>query len=42
LGSVVYYDGQFDDARFNVALAVTAAVRGVAAINHVEAVRRIQ
>eukprot|EP00123_Amoebidium_parasiticum_P014251 comp22412_c1_seq1/m.33524 comp22412_c1_seq1/g.33524 ORF comp22412_c1_seq1/g.33524 comp22412_c1_seq1/m.33524 type:complete len:604 (-) comp22412_c1_seq1:538-2349(-) len=37
-GSVVYYDGQFDDARFNVALALTAAERGVAIVNHTEVV----
>ena len=31
---VVYYDGQFDDARLNVALACTAASAGAAVVNH--------
>ncbi|MGD1938142.1 MAG: FAD-dependent oxidoreductase [Cyanophyceae cyanobacterium] len=35
-GAVVYYDGQFDDARMNVSIAVTAAEKGVAIANHVE------
>ena len=37
-GGVVYYDGQFDDARMNVALALTAIEHGAAAINYLEAV----
>ena len=32
-GSILYSDGQFDDARLNVALAVTAA-RGGGRLNH--------
>jgi glycerol-3-phosphate dehydrogenase len=32
-----YYDGQFDDARLNVALACTAAAAGAAVANHLEA-----
>ena len=33
-GGVVYYDGQFDDARMNLALAVTAAEHGAAIANY--------
>lgn len=35
-GGVVYYDGQFDDARMNVSLALTAARHGAVVANHVE------
>ncbi len=35
-GAVVYYDGQFNDARMNVAIAQTAAEEGAAIANHVE------
>ena len=35
-GAVVYYDGQFDDARMNLAIALTAAEQGAAVVNHVE------
>ncbi len=34
-GGVVYYDGQFDDARLAVNLAQTAADRGAAVLNYV-------
>lgn len=34
-GAVEYHDGQFDDARMNVALAMTAAQHGAAVLNHV-------
>jgi glycerol-3-phosphate dehydrogenase len=34
----VYYDGQMDDARINVALATTAAMAGAAVANHVRCV----
>jgi glycerol-3-phosphate dehydrogenase len=34
-GAVIYYDGQFDDARMNVTLALTAADEGAAIANHV-------
>lgn len=37
-GGVVYYDGQFDDARMNVAIALTAAEEGAAVANHAEVV----
>lgn len=32
----MYYDGQFDDARLNVALACTAAAAGGVVTNYVE------
>ena len=35
-GGVIYYDGQFDDARMNVAIALTAAEQGADIANHVE------
>lgn len=44
---IVYYDGQFDDARLNVALACTAAGAGASVLNHAKVtnllkVRRIR
>jgi glycerol-3-phosphate dehydrogenase len=33
-GGVVYYDGQFDDARMNLALALSAAERGAIVVTH--------
>lgn len=33
-GGVLYFDGQFDDARMNLSLALTAADRGAAVANH--------
>eukprot|EP00878_Enallax_costatus_P012574 GHUV01013132.1.p1 GENE.GHUV01013132.1~~GHUV01013132.1.p1 ORF type:complete len:476 (+),score=131.45 GHUV01013132.1:351-1778(+) len=41
-GTVLYYDGQFDDARLNVTLATTAAAAGAAVANYVEAVGLIK
>ncbi len=38
----MYYDGQFDDARMNVALAVTAATAGAVVANYTEAQRVIK
>ena len=38
-GGVVYWDGQFDDARMNLALALTAAALGAAVSNYVEVER---
>jgi len=35
-GSVLYFDGQFDDARMNVSLALTADEQGATICNHVE------
>ena len=37
-GGVLYYDGQFNDARMNLALAVTAIEQGAALANHLEVV----
>ncbi len=37
-GSVMYWDGQFDDARLAVAIARTAAQKGARLINHCQAV----
>lgn len=37
-GGVVYYDGQFDDARLLVNLAQTAAEQGAAVVNYVQVV----
>ncbi|KAI3653941.1 hypothetical protein MP228_001888 [Amoeboaphelidium protococcarum] len=36
VGAVVYYDGQQNDSRMNVALALTAAYHGAHLANHVE------
>ncbi len=35
--AVLYYDGQFDDARYTLALAKTASEKGATLLNHVEA-----
>lgn len=35
-GTIVYYDGQMDDARFNVSLGLTAAIYGAKVANHTE------
>lgn len=37
-GTVVYYDGQMNDSRLNVALACTAALAGAAVLNHAEVI----
>jgi glycerol-3-phosphate dehydrogenase len=37
-GGVIYYDGQFDDARMNLALALTAAERGAVVATYTSAV----
>ncbi|MGL4174273.1 MAG: glycerol-3-phosphate dehydrogenase/oxidase [Actinomycetota bacterium] len=37
-GGVIYHDGQFDDARMNVALALTAASHGATVANHVDVI----
>ncbi len=37
VAAVIYYDGQFNDARMAVSLARTAAAHGAACANHVEA-----
>ncbi len=38
VGAVLYYDGQFDDARMNIALASTAERAGAAIANYIEVV----
>ncbi|XP_018325736.1 glycerol-3-phosphate dehydrogenase, mitochondrial [Agrilus planipennis] len=35
VGAIVYYDGQQDDARMNLAIALTAARHGATVVNHV-------
>ena len=35
-GALVYYDGQHNDSRMNVSLAMTAALYGVTIVNHLE------
>jgi len=37
-GAIVYYDGQMDDARFALALAITAAQHGAVVLNHADLV----
>jgi len=37
-GGVLYHDGQFDDARMNLALALTALKQGALVLNYLEAV----
>jgi glycerol-3-phosphate dehydrogenase len=41
-GGVLYYDGQFNDARMNLALALTAVEQGAAALNHLEVVELLR
>lgn len=41
-GSIMYYDGQMDDARFNVSVAITAAMYGATVANHTEVVDLIR
>jgi len=41
-GGVLYYDGQFNDARMNVALALTAVREGAVAVNHLEVVELLK
>ena len=36
VGALVYYDGQQDDSRMNVSLALTAALYGATTVNHLE------
>jgi glycerol-3-phosphate dehydrogenase len=36
IGAFVYYDGQHNDSRMNVSLAVTAALYGATIVNHLE------
>ena len=39
---IEYYDGQFDDARYALALAQTAALHGAHALNHVTCTRLLR
>jgi len=41
-GGVLYGDGQFDDARMNIALALTAIEQGAAVANYLEVVELVQ
>jgi glycerol-3-phosphate dehydrogenase len=41
-GGVLYYDGQFNDARMNVSLALTAIQEGAVALNHVRVTELIR
>jgi len=41
-GGVIYYDGQFDDARMGLSLALTAANQGATIANYVEVVDLIK
>ncbi|XP_018574439.1 glycerol-3-phosphate dehydrogenase, mitochondrial isoform X2 [Anoplophora glabripennis] len=41
-GGIVYYDGQQDDARMNLAIALTAASHGATVVNHVSATSLIK
>lgn len=36
IGALVYYDGQHNDSRMNVSLALTASLYGATVVNHVE------
>ncbi|RDA86156.1 hypothetical protein CP532_3035 [Ophiocordyceps camponoti-leonardi (nom. inval.)] len=38
VGALVYYDGQHNDSRMNVSLALTAALYGATVVNHVQVV----
>ena len=42
IGSVMYYDGQFDDARLNVEVAMLAIENGAAIANYIEVIEIIK
>lgn len=42
VGGVLYYDGQFDDARMNVTVAMTAKDHGAAVANHLAVVSLLE
>lgn len=42
VGAIVYYDGQHNDARMNIAIALTAARMGATIVNHTEVLRLIK
>lgn len=39
---IVYYDGQFDDARYNLAVAMTATLAGATVVNHAKVTRLLK
>ena len=39
VGALVYYDGQQNDSRMNVSLALTAALYGATTVNHLEVIK---
>lgn len=41
-GGVLYYDGQFDDARMNVSIILTSIEMGATALNHVEVLKLLK
>ncbi|XP_077281332.1 glycerophosphate oxidase 1 isoform X2 [Temnothorax americanus] len=41
-GAIVYYDGQQDDARMNLAVALTASRHGATVVNHVKVVNLLK
>lgn len=41
-GAIVYYDGQQDDARMNLAVALTASRHGATVVNHVSVVNLLK
>ena len=42
IGSVMYYDGQHNDARTNLEIVLTAAQHGASVANHVEVMHLIK
>ncbi|CAM9545594.1 glycerol-3-phosphate dehydrogenase, mitochondrial [Lethenteron reissneri] len=42
VGAIVYYDGQHNDARMNIAIALTAARYGAAVANHTEVMQLLK
>lgn len=38
----MYYDGQFDDARYNLAVALTATLAGATVVNHAKVMRLLK
>ncbi|XP_062417523.1 glycerol-3-phosphate dehydrogenase, mitochondrial isoform X3 [Pungitius pungitius] len=42
VGAIVYYDGQHNDARMNLAIAISAARHGAAVANYTEVVRLLK
>ena len=41
-GTIIYHDGQFDDARLNLSLALTAALAGATVLNYAEVTELIK